>query len=126
MALVWLVLNNIISSTCLQHRFPSLGLHGLHHPGLFCTAFLTTLLFFIILLPIKSLRFLLRLNTTIGGSLKLNLAFNFMMFQLFLSISDILGNVLLYVITHGMRLFAFLGGDFSVSSCRVLLTFLSL
>ena len=42
-----------------------------------------------------------------------------MMFQLFLSISDILGNVLLYVITNGMRVFAFLGDGLSVSSDKV-------
>ena len=101
---VWLLLNVVVCTICLQHRVLLLAKHGVHLPWILFVNFLLTLPFSINLVPIMSLRFLFRRKAKIGGFWNISARFGFICrrCQCFITISFILGSVLLYLSDKGI------------------------
>ena len=57
---------DVVFCTCLQQRFLVLVRHGRHFPSFSWLVVFVTLLFLIVVCPMRSLRFLLRRNATTG------------------------------------------------------------
>ena len=96
---VWLLLNVVVCTICLQQRVLLLAKHGVHLPCILFVNFLLTLPFSINLVPIMSLRFLFRRKAKIGGFWNISARFGFICrrCQCFITFSFILGSVLLYL-----------------------------
>ena len=104
---VILLENVFVLLICLQHWQSLLRRHGLHSPGF--PVGLTTLLFEILLLPIRSRKFLHRRYAKTGLSLNFSAIFgsNRRICQCLLIIGPKRGSVLLYVTTRGILLDGF-------------------
>ena len=104
--LVWLLLNVVVFSICLQHRVLMLAKHGVHLPCILFANFLVNFFvpFSVNLVPIMTLRFLFRRKAEIGGFWNISARFGFMCkwCQCFITISFILGSVLLYLGNKGI------------------------
>ena len=116
---VWLFLNVVVCTICLQYRALLLTKHGVHLPCILFVNFLLTLPFSINLVPIMSLRFLFRRKAKIGGFWNISARFGFMCrrCQCFITISFILGSVLLYLSDKGI--FVAVSFFFAFKSCSL-------
>ena len=101
---VWLLLNVVVCSICLQQRVLLLVKHGVNLPCILFVNFLLTLPFSINLVPIMSLRFLFWRKVKIFGFWNISAIFGFMCrrCQCFITTSFILGSVLLYLGDKGI------------------------
>ena len=108
---VWLLLNVVVCTICLQQRVLLLAKHGVHLPCILFVNFLLTLPFSINLVPIMSLRFLFRRKAKIGGFWNISAKFGFM------RIYFILGSVLLHLSDKGI--FVAVSFFFSFKSCSL-------
>ena len=98
----WLV-NEDVELICLQHRLVILVRHGRHFP-LFFSFFRITLLFFIVVCPIRSLRFLFLLYAMNGLSVK-DVPSSWLIFNISQCLSIallMLGRLLLNVVMNGI------------------------
>ena len=101
---VRLILNVVVCTISLQQRVLLLAKYGVHLPCILFVNFHLTLPFSINLVPIMSLRFLFRQKAKIGGFWNILARFGFRCrrCQCFITISFILGSVLLYLSDKGI------------------------
>ena len=125
---VWLLLNIVVYAICLQHRVLLLAKHGLHLPCILFVNFLLTLPFSMNLVPIMSRRFLFRRWAKIGGFWNISAIFGFICrrCQCFITLSFILGSILLYLSGKGIFVFFFSFKNCSLSCKSDLLIFCSI
>ena len=116
---VWLLVNVVVCTICLQHRVLLLAKHGVHLPCILFANFLLTLPFSINLVPIMFLRFLFRRKAKIGGFWNISARFGFTRrrCQCFVTISFILGSVILYL--NDKEIFVAISFFFSFESCSL-------
>ena len=114
---VWLLLNVVVCTICLQQRVLLLARHGVHLPCILFVNYLLAVPFSINLVPIMSLRFLFRRKAKIGGFRNISARFGFICrrCQCFITISFILGTVLLYL--SDKEVFVSVSFFFSFKSC---------
>ena len=113
---VWLLLNVVVCRICLQHRVLLLAKHNVHLPCILFANFLLILPFSIDLVPIMSLRFLFRRRAKIGGFWNISARIGFICrrCQCFITLSFILGSILLHLSDKGIFVFFF-----SFKSCSL-------
>ena len=101
---IWLLLNIVVCTTCLQHRVLLLAKHGVYLPCILFANFLLTLTFSINLVPIMSLRFLFQWKAKTGGFWNIPARFGFICrrCQCFITISFILGSAVLNLSNKGI------------------------
>ena len=101
---VRLFLKVVVFMTCLQYKILLLAKQGVHLPCMLFVDFLLALPFLFNLVPIMSLRFEFRGTAKIGGFWSVSARFGFMCrrCQCFITISFILGSVMLYLSHKGM------------------------
>ena len=97
--LVWLLLNVVACTICLQHRVLLLANHGVHLPCILFVNFFLTLLFSINWVQIMSLRFSFQRKAKIAGFWNISAKFWFICrwWQCFITIYFIFGSLLLYL-----------------------------
>ena len=104
----------------MHQRLPAFVLQGLHMPNLGLVVFLNTVPSVMMLLPIMSLRFLLRREAIIGGS-SFDSGSIFKIFQSFFNICKISRSVLLNVVMNWILLDPIFSEGFKVCSLGILL-----
>ena len=114
---ILLLLNVAVCTIYSQHGFLLLAKHGVHIPCILFVNFLFTLPFSINFVPVMSLRFLLRMKARIDGFWNISARFGFICrrCQCFITISFILGSVLLYLSDKGI--FVAVSFFFSFKNC---------
>ena len=117
---VWLLLNVLVFTTCIQHKADLIVLHVLLLPCRFSYFFLATFAFFIKWPPMRSCISLFLLSVIVGLSTNTlqNSAMPCRTCQFQLTTSDMFGSVLLYVNASGMFFLLLLFSLFCKSSFR--------